>query len=43
LPKWIYYLCLPVGMALQCLGYIAYILSGGASAEDHGHDAALSD
>ena len=24
-PKWIYYLALPVGMALQCLGYIARI------------------
>ena len=22
-PKWIYYLALPTGMALQCLGYIA--------------------
>jgi len=22
-PKWIYYLALPVGMALQCLGYLA--------------------
>ena len=26
-PKWIYYLALPVGMALQCLGYIAQILT----------------
>lgn len=41
-PKWIYYLALPAGMALQCLGYIAYILSGGASAEGHAEDA-LSD
>ncbi len=24
-PKWIYYLALPVGMALQCLGYLARI------------------
>ena len=24
-PKWIYYLALPLGMALQCLGYIACI------------------
>ncbi len=42
-PKWIYYLALPVGMALQCLGYLAYILSGGATGEDHGHTAAISD
>lgn len=26
-PKWIYYLSLPVGMALQCVGYVARILT----------------
>ncbi len=26
-PKWIYYLSLPVGMALQCMGYIAWLWS----------------
>ena len=31
---WIYYLSLPVGMILQCIGYIARILSLSAEIED---------
>lgn len=39
-PKWIYYLALPVGMALQCVGYIARLWAeisepGSMSKETH--------
>lgn len=39
-PKWIYYLALPTGMALQCLGYIARLWAeitnpGSLSSESH--------
>lgn len=39
-PKWIYYLSLPVGMALQCLGYVARVVTMPVGPADG--DASLS-
>lgn len=45
-PKWIYYLALPTGMALQCLGYIVRIwaeITNPGSMTDHASLPAIED
>lgn len=44
-PKWLYYLALPIGMALQCLGYTARIwvnVTGQDNAGDEDDSAAVA-